>query len=198
LKYWSAGAGHAKWAGAVHKWTTLRDLLLKAGVPPAEADGLATNIIMAVMPGYMKQAHAKTEGKHMTHFAPDLDVVRSGGGMDLKAAKDGSLGTLTGRFSEFNRWYRVSSKMEGDFMERVAPGATADTIRDNKDSMRVLFDHGMDAQIGNKVLGPIASLVERACTGRRCGCGSPATPGTTSPPGPIPTRTASRSGRSRR
>ena len=57
--YWTKGAGAAKWSGAVHKWTTLRDLLLKAGVPPAEADGLATNIITAVMPGYMKLAHAK-------------------------------------------------------------------------------------------------------------------------------------------
>jgi hypothetical protein len=96
------------------------------------------------------------------HFAPDLDVVRSGGGMKLEPAEDGTLGTLTGRFSEFGRWYRVSSKMEGDFLERVSRGATVDTIRDNKDSMRVLFDHGMDAQIGNKVLGPIASLAERS------------------------------------
>jgi HK97 family phage prohead protease len=105
--------------------------------------------------------HAKME-KHMTHFAPDLDVVRSGGGMKLEPAGDGTLGTLTGRFSEFGRWYRVQSKMEGDFLERVAPGATADTIRDNRDSMRVLFDHGMDAQIGNKVLGPIDVLEEKS------------------------------------
>ena len=97
----------------------------------------------------------------MTH-APDLDVVRSGGGMKLQPADDGTLGTLTGRFSEFGRWYRVSSKMEGDFLERVAPGATADTIRDHRDSMRVLFDHGMDAQIGNKVLGPIDTLEEKS------------------------------------
>jgi HK97 family phage prohead protease len=62
-KYWTRGEGFAKWSGAVHKWTTLRDLLLKAGVPPISADGLATNIIQAVMPGYMKQAHAKTEHK---------------------------------------------------------------------------------------------------------------------------------------
>jgi phage head maturation protease len=47
-------------------------------------------------------------------------------------------------------------------MERVRPGATADTIRDHRDSMRVLFDHGMDSQIGNKVLGPIAVLDERS------------------------------------
>ena len=160
--YWTKGAGFAKWSAAVHKWTTLRDLLLKAGVPPAEADGLTTNIITAVMPGYMKLAHAKTEGKHMTHFAPALDVVRSGGGMKLQPAEDGTLGTLTGRFSEFGRWYRVQSKMEGDFLERVAPGATAETIRDHKDQMRVLFDHGMDSQIGNKVLGPIDVLAERS------------------------------------
>jgi hypothetical protein len=159
-KYWTRGEGFAKWSAAVHKWTTLRDLLLKAGVPPTAADGLTTNIIQAVMPGYMKQAHAK--GRSAVTHAPDLDVVRSGAGMKLEPAEDGTLGTLTGRFSEFGRWYRVSSKMEGDFLERVAPGATAGTIRDNKDSMRVLFDHGMDAQIGNKVLGPIDVLDERS------------------------------------
>jgi HK97 family phage prohead protease len=96
------------------------------------------------------------------HHAPDLDVVRSGSGLELRSSGDGSLGTLTGRFSEFGRWYKVSSRYEGDFMEQVRRGATADTIRDNRDSMRVLFDHGMDAQIGNKVLGPIDVLDERS------------------------------------
>ena len=62
-KYWTAGEGFAKWSGALHKWTTLHGLLLKAGVPAHSADGLTTNIITAVMPGYMKQAHAKTEHK---------------------------------------------------------------------------------------------------------------------------------------
>jgi HK97 family phage prohead protease len=95
------------------------------------------------------------------HWAPDLDVVRSGEGIELQPV-DGTLGTLTGRFSEFGRWYPVSSRFEGDFMERVAPGATVDTIRDNRDGMRVLFDHGMDAQIGNKVLGPIDVLEEKS------------------------------------
>ena len=28
-KYWTRGDGFAKWSGAAHKWTTLRDLLLK-------------------------------------------------------------------------------------------------------------------------------------------------------------------------
>jgi HK97 family phage prohead protease len=155
--YWTHGKGFAKWSGALHKWATLRRLLLRAGVPPGQADGLTTNIITAVMPGYMKLAHHK--GRAM-HFAPEVDVVRAGGGMELVPG-DGTLGTLHGRFSEFGRWYRVASKLEGDFMEQVAPGSTADTIRDNRDSMRVLFDHGMDAQIGNKVLGPIDVLEEK-------------------------------------
>lgn len=161
-KYWTKGEGLAKWSGAVHKWRTLRDLLLAAGVPAHSVDGLTTNIIMAVMPGYMKLAHAKGGGgmKSASH-APDLEVVRSGGGLELQDG-GGPLGTLTGRFSEFNRWYPVASKFEGDFLERVSPGSTADTIRDSRDAMRVLFDHGTDRQIGNKVLGPIDVLEERA------------------------------------
>ena len=72
-KYWTRGEGFAKWSGAVHKWTTLRDLLLKAGVPAISADGLTTNIIQAVMPGYMKQAHAAA-GKHAGRAAMATDT----------------------------------------------------------------------------------------------------------------------------
>jgi hypothetical protein len=43
----------------VHTCETLRRLLLEAGVPEHEVDGLTTNIIEATMPGYMKQAHKK-------------------------------------------------------------------------------------------------------------------------------------------
>ena len=57
--YWTKGEGLAKWSAAAHKWETLHRLLLEAGVPPSAADGLTTNIIMAVMPGYMKLAHSK-------------------------------------------------------------------------------------------------------------------------------------------
>lgn len=58
--YWTKGEGLARWVGAKHKWTTLHRLLVAEGVPPREADGLATNIIEAVLPGYMKQAHKKS------------------------------------------------------------------------------------------------------------------------------------------
>lgn len=53
-KYWTVGKGAAKWTGAAHKWTTLHTLLKAAGVPGHMVDGLTTNIIEAVIPGYMK------------------------------------------------------------------------------------------------------------------------------------------------
>jgi HK97 family phage prohead protease len=83
-EYWTKGGGLAKWSGAVHKWTTLRDLLLAAGVPAHSADGLATNIIMAVMPGYMKLAHAKgrsgMDGADGERFNPNHVPGGAGGG----------------------------------------------------------------------------------------------------------------------
>lgn len=82
--YWTKGAGAAKWTGALHKWTTLHRLLLAAGVPAGQADGLTTNIIEAVMPGYMKLAHAKGHrsmtSSYFTRSYPLDDIrVRSGG-----------------------------------------------------------------------------------------------------------------------
>jgi HK97 family phage prohead protease len=79
------------------------------------------------------------------------------------AAPDDSptdLGTLEIRFSKFNVWYEVDSYWEGQFLERTLPGAFADTIAEDRVSMRILFDHGYDPQIGNKILGPITDLRE--------------------------------------
>jgi HK97 family phage prohead protease len=45
-------------------------------------------------------------------------------------------------------------------MERIAPGAFTKTFRENKNNMAVLFQHGRDPQIGDKVLGPILVLHE--------------------------------------
>jgi HK97 family phage prohead protease len=95
--------------------------------------------------------------------APDIDLVRA-----LPARPefrddspaDGGLGTMAGHFSVFDTWYRVESLWEGEFLERVAPGTFAQTIADDLGAMRVLFDHGYDPTVGNKVLGPIESLAE--------------------------------------
>lgn len=94
--------------------------------------------------------------------APKNNLVRArfGQGVELRAADASSGPTLIGHFSQFNSWYPISSMWEGDFMERVAPGAFTDTIKNDIESMRVLYDHGRDPQLGNKPLGPIATLEE--------------------------------------
>lgn len=94
-----------------------------------------------------------------------IDVVRA---VDHtpELRSDGSeisdLGTLVIRFSPFNTWYTVRSLWEGTFLERTIPGAFSRTIMEDRAAMRVLFDHGQDPTIGNKVLGPIMELREDA------------------------------------
>jgi HK97 family phage prohead protease len=61
--------------------------------------------------------------------------------------------TLSGHFAVFNQWTRIDSVSEGRFLERIAPGAFAKTIAENRGAMRVLFQHGRDPNIGEKPLG---------------------------------------------
>ena len=68
--------------------------------------------------------------------------------------------TLYGHFSMFNNFYEINSAYEGRFLERIAPGAFADTLQRNGDRIKVLYDHGMDPQLGNKPLGTIRSMGE--------------------------------------
>ncbi len=73
-------------------------------------------------------------------------------------AGDGN--TLYGHFSVFNTWYEVNSAWEGQFLERIAPGAFARTIAERGDQIKALYDHGHDPQIGNKPLGAFRELRE--------------------------------------
>lgn len=101
------------------------------------------------------------------HLSPEVPIVRALAlTPTLRAATAatstdaGNLGLLEIRFSRFNVWYQVDSYWEGQFLERTLPGAFVDTIAEDRAGMRVLFDHGYDPQIGNKVLGPIEDLRE--------------------------------------
>lgn len=97
------------------------------------------------------------------HLSAEVPVVRAMAVQPVLRASTtspDSLGLLEIRFSRFNTWYEVDSMWEGTFLERTAPGSFAQTIAEDRASMRVLFDHGFDPQIGNKVLGPIEALSE--------------------------------------
>lgn len=76
---------------------------------------------------------------------------------DASSADDG-LGLMTGEFSRFNEWTEINSSWEGNFLERIGPSAFDKTFAENRNNMRVLYDHGHDPSIGNKPLGPIRDL----------------------------------------
>jgi HK97 family phage prohead protease len=163
-KYWTAGAGHAKWSGAMHKWTTLRDLLLKEGVPSAMADGLATNIIMAVMPGYMKKAHAAAEHKAGRADMAENDVIDRPAASRaeymrlyaledihiLRSADGGDGRTVEAYAAVFGEPAEIVDH-EGHYVETIDPSAFNRAIDHASrgrggfpGSVKVLWNHGRD------------------------------------------------------
>jgi HK97 family phage prohead protease len=82
------------------------------------------------------------------------------GRVELRAAGDGGMPTMTGHFAVFNEWTEISSMFEGNFMERIAPRAFAKTFREQ--TPKVLFQHGQDPQVGDKPLGAVVDLREDA------------------------------------
>lgn len=80
--------------------------------------------------------------------------------LEFRSEGEGSGTTGVFRVMVFNQWTRIQSWYEGDFLERVLPGATKRTIKNNLASMRSQFDHGYDPQIGDKPLGPVERAFE--------------------------------------
>ncbi len=74
------------------------------------------------------------------------------------SANENGMPTLFGHFTPFNRWTEIDSWYEGNFMERIAPGAFKKTFREQ--TPKVLFQHGSDPQIGDKPLGAPVVLRE--------------------------------------
>lgn len=80
---------------------------------------------------------------------------------DQAAADDGRLATLEVDFSRFDAWYEIDSWWEGRFLERTIRGAFKRTIEQRGDQVKVLFNHGFDFSVGDKVLGVPELLEER-------------------------------------
>jgi HK97 family phage prohead protease len=81
-------------------------------------------------------------------------------GLDVRAEADDDGTTMYGHFTPFETWTEIDSWFEGRFMERTVKGAFRKTIRENRDQVKVQFDHGYDANIGDALLGPIDVLRE--------------------------------------
>jgi HK97 family phage prohead protease len=80
-------------------------------------------------------------------------------GYELRETDSGGR-TLFGHFAVFNRWTKINSFIEGEFLEQIAPGAFRKTIRENRDRIRALFQHGQDPQVGDKPIADITELRE--------------------------------------
>lgn len=80
-------------------------------------------------------------------------------GAELRAAQGDGMPTLVGHFAVFNTPTEICSFMEGNFLERIAPGAFKKTFQESK-GIKCLFQHGCDPDIGDKPLGPIETLRE--------------------------------------
>lgn len=96
---------------------------------------------------------------NLVRLEPGLFELREG-------AAEGDMPTLVGHFAVFNQWTEINSMWEGQFMERIAPGAFKKTFTENAGRIKVLFNHGQDPSIGDKVLG-MPSVLEEDTTGAR-------------------------------
>lgn len=81
-------------------------------------------------------------------------------GLTLTRSEGEPMPTMQGHFAVFNEWTEIRSRYEGRFLEQIAPGAFAKTFSENRDRIRVLFEHGFDPVVGNKPLGAIRTLQE--------------------------------------
>ena len=69
--------------------------------------------------------------------------------------------TLYGYLAVFNEDTRINN-WEGDFTERIAPGAFNRTLERRGHRVKILYDHGLDPSVGNKPLGKPSELREDA------------------------------------
>lgn len=73
---------------------------------------------------------------------------------------DGDSSLMRGHFAVFDVWTEIHSWFEGDFLERLSPGAFAKTIKESRSDIKVQYDHGYDMNVGDSLLGPIDVLRE--------------------------------------
>jgi HK97 family phage prohead protease len=82
------------------------------------------------------------------------------GSLEYRNDTDDAQPVMHGHFAVFNEWTRINSLFEGEFMERIAPGAFAKTFQERGDKIRVLYQHGRDPSTGAKPLGTPEVLSE--------------------------------------
>lgn len=122
-----------------------------ADIPDADRQGVYNHLARHLRDAGM-------EPPELNSLPPEGAALRA----SYRADHDpGDSPTMTVAFSAFGVWYEIDSFFEGRFLERVAPGAFVKTINERGGQVKVLFNHGFEFDIGDKILGPISLLEER-------------------------------------
>ena len=103
-----------------------------------------------------ENGRAPKDDLYRVHLKPVELRADTGEGED----GEGDGRTIYGHFAVTDRWTEINSAWEGRFKERFAPGAFKKTIRERGDKIRLLFQHGMDPQVGDKPIAVITDLRE--------------------------------------
>lgn len=153
--------------------STIDEALEAMGLPDSdepETAGAAGGMMSASMTVFTKRSQEPMPDKvreRMSRVDPErLKVGYRSMGLSLRkaAVEAGSDPTkppmMYGEFAVFNEWTEILDLWEGEFMERIEPGAFAGTFEQDRQDMRVLFQHGRDSELGSKVIGSIESLQE--------------------------------------
>lgn len=93
----------------------------------------------------------------MTERLPREGLVRAQPhGIEMREDAEGAP-LMRGHFAVFDEWTEINSGYEGNFLERIAPGAFKKTLTET--TPKVLFNHGHDV-MGDQILGVPKTLEE--------------------------------------
>jgi Caudovirus prohead serine protease len=130
---------------------------LYANVPDAAA---SADVVDEETRRKSEAAAKAADGRRRSMERDDLYWVVTADDMDFRSAEDGGPPLMVGYFARFKEWTEINSLLEGRFMERFVPGAFKKTVEEQRDKLRVLFQHGRDPAVGDKPIGTIEDLRE--------------------------------------
>lgn len=90
-------------------------------------------------------------GRGVPANPPRENLVRATDSIGVTRAEGAQMPTLTGHFAVWNIWTEIRSAYEGNFMERFDPSSMTKTLSEHRP--KVMFNHGKDPSIGEKLLG---------------------------------------------
>lgn len=90
---------------------------------------------------------------NIADLPPRDGLVRAArAGFEVRESSSGDMPDLFGYMVRFGEWTPIRSAFEGEFMERIAPGAAKRSLEERGDQIKILFNHGQDPSIGEKTL----------------------------------------------